>query len=165
MARTIRLSFAEAGEIYIPVFEDTDEIVTKEEFGPVLESLARFFEQFPDDCVAMSNIAMRAEWARSLAEDLASRPGRMAESGYVYVLESGPFFKIGRAQDLDRRVKQLKIQLPFPVTVAHTVRTNDAIAAELFFHEIFRGKRVNGEWFGLDRIDLEWIKRLERFDV
>ena len=32
--------------------------------------------------------------------------------GYVYLLKAGPYYKIGKSKDVNRRVKQIKLQLP-----------------------------------------------------
>lgn len=79
--------------------------------------------------------------------------------GFVYVLRAGPYFKIGRTVDLDTRVKQLKIQLPFAADLEHSIECQAHEESEKYWHERFQGLRVNGEWFALTPEALEEIKQ------
>lgn len=79
-------------------------------------------------------------------------------TGWVYVLDSGlGYYKIGKAKDLNRRVKQLKIQLPFPVTIQYAYQSSEHDYEERFWHEYYAAKRLNGEWFTLTSDDLAVI--------
>lgn len=69
--------------------------------------------------------------------------------GYVYILEAGPYHKIGRTKDPDERIKTLSIQLPFPVKVVHIMACDNEMEAEKTFHNWYAHKRSNGEWFKL----------------
>lgn len=82
--------------------------------------------------------------------------------GYVYLLGGGGYYKIGRSRNVSRRMRQLEIQLPWPVEVLHTIPCEDHHASEKALHERFAGKRANGEWFALDDEDVEWIKGVTR---
>lgn len=72
----------------------------------------------------------------------------------VYLLKAGPYYKIGKAKDLDQRVKQIKLQLPYPVETLHSIETDDSIGIENYWHKRFACKRVNGEWFLLTDDDV-----------
>lgn len=76
-------------------------------------------------------------------------------SGWVYVLDDlQGHYKIGKGKDLNRRVKQLRIQLPYPVALHYAFQTPNCHADEKTLHEQFKDKRLNGEWFGLELDDL-----------
>lgn len=75
--------------------------------------------------------------------------------GYVYVLAAGPHYKIGRATNIDRRLKQLKIQLPFEAKLIHSIRCENHAESERYWHERLHQYRCNGEWFALDGDVLE----------
>jgi len=71
--------------------------------------------------------------------------------GWVYVLDDRMgHFKIGCAVNLDRRIRQLKILLPFPVIVAYAFETDNPRQVEAMLHQRFADKRLNGEWFALN---------------
>jgi hypothetical protein len=90
--------------------------------------------------------------------------GRAAFStdGYIYILGASEFYKIGRAKNLDSRIKQLAVQLPWPVDVVHAIPCEDYVAAEKELHKRFAARRANGEWFRLTSEDLEWTKGIVR---
>lgn len=48
-----------------------------------------------------------------------------AEFGFVYMLKSGRYYKIGKTLDTGRRRYDLAIQLPEPVTEVHKIKTDD----------------------------------------
>jgi len=74
-------------------------------------------------------------------------------SEFVYVLRSGPYFKIGKTTELSKRIAQLRIQLPFEVELFKVINTNDCTRLETFFHRAYSSVRVNGEWFTLSPRD------------
>jgi hypothetical protein len=79
--------------------------------------------------------------------------------GFVYLLKSGRFYKVGRSNSAGRREYELGLQLPEPVRTVHTVRTDDPVGIEEYWHKRFHTKRVNGEWFQLDPRDVAAFKR------
>ena len=79
--------------------------------------------------------------------------------GFVYLMKSGKYYKIGRSNDADRRAYELRIILPEKLEVIHKIKTNDPIGIEEYWHKRFKGKRKNGEWFELTRQDVEIFKR------
>lgn len=70
-------------------------------------------------------------------------------SEFVYVLRSGPYYKIGRTKDFNQRISQLRIQLPFEVELFKVINTDDCAKLEKCLHQIYAEERVNGEWFEL----------------
>ena len=47
------------------------------------------------------------------------------------------------------RIRQLKIQLPFPVEVVGTIPCEDQVKTERDLHNYYDHVRCNGEWFHL----------------
>lgn len=82
-----------------------------------------------------------------------------AGEGYVYLLKSGDHYKVGRSNDLERRVKQISVALPEKVSLEHTIRTDDPSGIEAYWHNRFSDRRANGEWFSLSREDVRAFKR------
>lgn len=79
--------------------------------------------------------------------------------GYVYLLNSGRFFKVGRTNDLGRRIYELNIQLPEKPIEVHHIKTDDPAGIEKYWHERFKDRRKNGEWFELTTEDIAAFKR------
>lgn len=78
--------------------------------------------------------------------------------GWIYVLDDHMgHFKIGCAAVLDKRIKQLAIQLPFSVSIAYCFQADAYQAVERDLHRHFKHRRLKGEWFELDTEDFAHI--------
>ena len=104
--------------------------------------------------------AICAPLAVAVTEDEASTASAEApEYGYVYLLKSGKYYKIGRSNSPGRREYELAIQLPERVKTVHTIKTDDPVGIETYWHQRFAARRKNGEWFELRREDVSAFRR------
>lgn len=81
------------------------------------------------------------------------------ELGYVYLLRSGRFYKIGKTNAVGRRERELAIQLPERASTVHSIKTDDPSGVEAYWHKRFASKRKSGEWFDLSADDVRAFKR------
>jgi hypothetical protein len=79
--------------------------------------------------------------------------------GFVYLIRSGRYYKIGRSNAAGRRHYELAIQLPEKALKVHEIRTDDPIGIEAYWHNRFAARRRNGEWFDLAAADISAFRR------
>jgi len=79
-------------------------------------------------------------------------------SGCVYLVRSGPHFKIGRTNCIERRIPALATQLPEKIVLIHHIKTEDPAGIETYWHRRFADQRKNGEWFALSTEHVEMFK-------
>ncbi len=105
-------------------------------------------------------LAMCEPTPKTVSESrLEKQSEKKAEDGFVYLLKSGRHHKIGRSIAVGQRERQLAIQLPEKAGVIHSIRTDDPVGIEAYWHKRSKSKRRNGEWFKLDSADISTFKR------
>jgi hypothetical protein len=86
-------------------------------------------------------------------------PGPSEVLGFVYLLKSGKFFKIGRSVCAEKRHYEIQLQLPEELKLIHKIKTDDPEGIEAYWHTRFADKRKRGEWFNLNSEDVKTFRR------
>jgi hypothetical protein len=79
--------------------------------------------------------------------------------GYVYLMKSGQFYKIGKSKSPDRRRSEIALLLPHDTKTVHVIATDDPDGIEQYWHQRFKDKHHRGEFFRLTNADVQAFKR------
>ncbi len=82
-----------------------------------------------------------------------------SNDGFVYLIKSGRFHKLGRTNSVGRREREISLQLPEQTMVVHKIKTDDPVGIEKYWHSRFASQRKNGEWFDLTAQDVAAFRR------
>ena len=99
-----------------------------------------------------------------------AKRSRNRNSGFIYVIcrddEGEPFYKIGRTRDWKNRLSGIQTGSPHKLKVLICFATSHTREDEETLHKMFEGKRVLGEWFKLEEVDLWAIAEFtDKFEV
>ena len=80
--------------------------------------------------------------------------------GYVYFVQEhmNGTFKIGKTKHIEKRMNLFSVKLPFENKLVFLIKTGNHHQTEVAFHKHFSNKRLEGEWFTLNKVDIAWIK-------
>lgn len=80
--------------------------------------------------------------------------------GYVYFVQEhmNGTFKIGKTKNVEKRMNIFGVKLPFENKLIYLIKTGNHHQTEAAFHKHFADKRLEGEWFALNKEDISWIK-------
>lgn len=85
--------------------------------------------------------------------------GLYKNKGYTYLIEGThkgkKLYKIGKANDLNERMKRFEVKIPFDITPFTSFWVSKPLELESILHKQFSSKRVSGEWFDLDVNDIK----------
>ena len=133
---------------------------------PAWKSVINHFASKSDMMKALKKWAETTDGFADVAKQLPEYSNRVEgnisktpKDGFVYLIKSGQFYKIGRGDELEKRVKQIRTALPDASVLEHSIRTDDPSGIEAYWHRRFADKRANGEWFKLTLQDVATFKK------
>lgn len=99
------------------------------------------------------------EYRKTVLNDVVLREN-FKKNGYVYVIKKidENIVKIGMSKNYNERTKQISTKLHFEVETIKVFKTDDMESLEKHLHELYKDKRLNGEWFKLTDSDIKHIK-------
>jgi hypothetical protein len=112
-------------------------------------------------CRERADLALAATIASMRVEaEPAETASNVLTLGYVYLMRSGRRYKIGKTNSPTRRHREVRLDLPDPTTLVHSIETDDPSGIEAYWHRRFAAKRVRDtEFFTLDSADVAAFKR------
>ena len=81
------------------------------------------------------------------------------EFGFVYLIKSGRYYKIGRSISAEKRHYEINLLLPEKAKLIHKIKTDDPVGIEAYWHKRFEDKRARGEWFELSAKDVKVFRQ------
>lgn len=78
--------------------------------------------------------------------------------GYVYLIKSNNYFKIGKTKNIKQRISSLQTSSATHIELIHTIKTSNYHKIEKELHKKFENQHIKGEWFNLSEEDIEYIK-------
>jgi len=88
------------------------------------------------------------------------------KDGFVYFIKngvSGNKVKIGSAIDIDKRILSYQTAFHEKIFVLGYIKSDNYIFLENELHKTFSDKRIKGEWFEFDDLDIFSVKELYNF--
>lgn len=92
--------------------------------------------------------------------------GANPQMGHIYLLSSSVgYYKIGKAIDVEFRLRQHLRDYPIRIEIVHTISCPNMSQAESFLLSTFSDQRVQGEWFSLTADDVAWVKSIDEAEL
>lgn len=109
--------------------------------------------------IDVSNICEGVKNDSSSSSSISNKTNTTTRNGFVYLMKSGKYYKIGKTNSIDRRQYEIGLQLPEGIEPIHSIETDDPSGIEAYWHNRFREKRKKGEWFFLNKADVKIFKK------
>lgn len=122
-----------------------------------------------DYCEGKSDLQDVAEICRNYISSVSKKDTIQSENaereiGFVYLLKHGfrREYKIGKTFNPIRREGEIALQLPEKLEPIHYIETDDPSGIENYWHNRFKDKKKQGEWFDLSAGDVKAFKKWKR---
>ena len=124
------------------------------EHGKPLSEIA---EETGIDKSTVSKKAKAENWTKNKG---ANQSNNHRDYGCVYVIRAGAteYYKIGVANDVGHRLKNLQTAHYQELIVVRVFYSEEAYVLEKKIHALFDENRIRGEWFKLSQHDIEMIE-------
>jgi hypothetical protein len=145
------------------------------EFSAGIKTDREIGREFSVSHVSIGKRAVKYGWTKDLSAKIKAKAeakvsgiklvekDEMDSSGFVYIIyiDSGleRIYKIGLAKNFSSRLSTHQCSSPFDIFVSIAYFVESMRLEERTLHAMFDDKRVRGEWFRLDKEDLESIAR------
>lgn len=158
----IFINFEESGLPYVT--DRNGYVFDRESFESFFGYVRQWYDSMSDEDIDLYNRLL--EFENLICVDVKSINSKDARPGYVYFIkaETGQY-KVGRTKNVPDRMNFFGVKLPFEFELILTLPVVDMYSAEKVLHDLWKSRRVNGEWFDLEDHQVEFFKqRLGQYD-
>jgi len=89
----------------------------------------------------------------------------MPSEELVYLIQGGPYHKIGRTKNLKKRIKTLQTGHPYQLQMIKTWTVPNSTQAETSLHHKFISLKIHGDWFNLEITDVQELLGMDVIEV
>ena len=135
------------------------------QIAPTKQKLIKY-RQALDELINEWDDSDYAEYNKLVSEDLdremdsnkdREKPEPKPVRGWVYLLRCGNCYKIGKTKNLKTRLKKYVVENPYEIELVHKKEVNDYTKAETILHETVSEFNFRGEWYDLDRENVQLV--------
>lgn len=129
-------------------------ILESEQLIDIGKNLIKFANKHKEHIIKYNNYIKDKQFKEWKEIENREKPKPLAK---IYIMECAGKYKIGVSKNVEKRCKQLNNR-PFKVNIVYqSENMEDAYGIEEALHEIYEDKKIEGEWFNLDKEDVETI--------
>jgi len=134
-------------------------IISIDDSRTIIDGLENFCNLYSQSNIDDHNDKVREADQRQSERVESSHPKKkkLERDGYIYILKSDYGYKIGKSLNYAERLSYLDLQLPFKVEKWLVMKVKAYSQAEKSTHELMEYTRINGEWFSLNRLEINSI--------
>lgn len=85
--------------------------------------------------------------------------GYKGRNGFIYIIKADKYVKIGVADDINYRLRQIQSTCPIRLEIINFWKINNTYHYEKFLHKRYKQYRVHGEWFALPADELIFLSK------
>lgn len=164
---------------YFPVRDEINMQARNSPGFPVWQTIKKRYGGMPETAAALLEFSRKtadttlAKMCEARLEREALKPKHDAtaqrktavKAGFVYLKYSPSLrlYKIGKANDADRRGAGISLLLPEDLVAKHEIRTDCPYILEKYWENRFRAKKKQGEWYELTASDITSFKKRREF--
>jgi hypothetical protein len=164
---------------YFPVRDEINVHARTTSGFPVWQTIKKRYGGMPQTVMALLEFSRKTENTvlAKLCEDRLERealkpkadatrpPKTTAKMGFVYLKYSPSLrlYKIGKANNADKRGAGISLLLPEDLVPKHEIKTDWPYILEKYWENRFRAKKKQGEWYDLNSADIESFKKRREF--
>jgi hypothetical protein len=163
---------------YFPVRDEINMQAKIETGFPVWQTIQKRYGGMPQTAEALLEFCRKTEntevakLCEARLEREASKPRhavnhhrKAVRTGFVYLKYSRSLrlYKIGKANDTDKRGAGISLLLPEDLVPKHEIKTDCPYILEKYWQNRFRAKKKQGEWYDLNSEDIQSFKKRRDF--